>query len=41
MFTHGNHAHLCMCGGCASRYNWASAGCAVCRQPVEQVVYLD
>jgi hypothetical protein len=41
MFTHGNHAHLCMCRGCASRYNWASAGCAVCRQQVEQVVHLD
>jgi hypothetical protein len=41
LFTHGNLAHLCMCRACALRYDWCSGGCAVCRQPVEQVVHLD
>jgi hypothetical protein len=41
MFTHGNLAHLCMCGSCASRYDWRAAGCAVCRQPVDEVVSLE
>jgi hypothetical protein len=41
MFSHGNEGHLCMCGGCAARYDWRSAGCAVCRQPVDELVVLD
>jgi hypothetical protein len=41
LFTHGNLAHLCMCRACAYRYDWRSSGCAVCRQPVEQLVHLD
>jgi hypothetical protein len=40
MFMHGGSAHLCMCGGCASRYSWRSKGCPVCRQPLDDIVLL-
>jgi hypothetical protein len=41
MFMHGSSAHLCMCSGCERRYDWRGQGCAMCRQPVEDVVHLN
>jgi hypothetical protein len=40
LFMHGGLGHLSMCGTCLGCYDWRSAGCPMCREPVEDVLHI-
>ncbi|KAF6261254.1 hypothetical protein COO60DRAFT_1699945 [Scenedesmus sp. NREL 46B-D3] len=40
VFMHGSLGHLCMCSSCLGGFDWRSAGCPMCREPVEDVVHV-